>query len=81
MAKSLNPRKPDNKPITVGKLIAELEKLDPRLRVFVDGYEGDYDDPNLQLTVGRFRWRRGSWYMGDYENDEKGTLRGIVISR
>jgi hypothetical protein len=38
--------------MTVKELIAELQTLDPDLRVFTDGYEGGYEDV---VTVGDIR--------------------------
>ena len=71
--------------MTVKELIEKLQQLDPELHVFVDGYEGGYDDiaiseiKDIELNVHE------EWYYGKHDNvdDSKITdnpiVKGIIL--
>jgi hypothetical protein len=71
--------------MTVKELIEKLQQLDPELHVFVDGYEGGYDDvaiseiKDIELNVHE------EWYYGKHDNanDTKITdnpiVKGIIL--
>jgi hypothetical protein len=69
----------------VKELIEQLQQLDPELYVFVDGYEGGYDDiaisevKDIALNVNK------EWWYGQHDNinDDKfidaKIVKGIVL--
>jgi hypothetical protein len=71
--------------MTVKELIEQLQQLDPELNVFVDGYEGGYDDvviseiKNIALDV------HNEWYYGKHDNFNENehidntVVKGIVL--
>ena len=71
--------------MTVKELIKQLQQLDPELNVFVDGYEGGYDDvviseiKNIALDV------HNEWYYGKHDNFNENehidntVVKGIVL--
>lgn len=75
--------------MTVLELILKLQAFDPTMRVVVNGYEGDYDEPMVGQTWVHL-YRQGQPYCGCYadayyDQDEKdakdrGTLV-VVIAR
>ncbi len=75
--------------MTVAELIKELEKLDPNLRVLVDGYEDGYADV-ASIRICTFRenvndtWYQGSHDMdfddGCYDYDDYKKFEGIILS-
>jgi hypothetical protein len=69
----------------VAELIVKLQALEPRLRVFVRGYEGGFDDANVSepldvsLNVNSAEWmgphdKADPEYWGDSE-----IVRGIIV--
>lgn len=58
--------------MTVGQLIALLQKHDPELRVVVDGYEGGLNDvdPKAIRAMNIFLNYREDSYQGSHEEDE-----------
>jgi hypothetical protein len=71
--------------MTIKELIEQLQQLDPELHVFVDGYEGGYDDiaisevKDIALNVNK------EWWYGQHDNinDDKfidaKIVKGIVL--
>jgi len=71
--------------MTVKELIEQLQQLDSELHVFVDGYEGGYDDiaisevKDIALNVHK------EWWYGQHDNanDDKfidaKIVKGIVL--
>lgn len=73
--------------MTVAELIAELEKLDPELRVLVDGYEGGQDDPILEQHTAYVHPEAGGFF-GDYtlepglwRPDSETAFEAVVLHR
>jgi len=74
--------------MTVKELIENLQTLDPELRVFVEGYEGGYNDVSFNPNISKFVLDYHSdWYYGVHEiidacSQEEGeyhTVDGIVL--
>lgn len=66
--------------MTVKELIEKLQQLDPELHVFVDGYEGGYNDvviseiKDIALNVNK------DWWYGDHDNfDESRHIDNTVV--
>ncbi len=65
--------------MVVSELIEILQKLDPNLNVFVEGYESGYDnfiitDPDtFKLNVNK------NWWDGPHRKDENGEVKAIVL--
>jgi len=55
--------------MTVKELIEQLQQLDPELRVFVQGYEGGYNDagPISDTVEIALDYHKGTWYYGSHE--------------
>ena len=81
--------------MTVQELINQLQNLDPTLEVYVNGYEGGYDDISktepVRVCKG-FYLADECWYYGDHEEYDvvrKGPAdphsfeiaNGIVLTR
>jgi|APCry1669189534_1035231.scaffolds.fasta_scaffold41364_2 hypothetical protein len=56
--------------MTVKELIEQLQQLDPELRVFVQGYEGGYNDagPISDIKDIALDYHKGTWYYGSHED-------------
>lgn len=79
----------------VEELIEKLKSLDPTLEVYINGYEGGYDDvykiEPIEVCKG-FYVEDENWYYGDHEEFNAvrkspadpfsyDIVKGIVISR
>ena len=79
--------------MTVEELIIELQKLDPTLEVYLNGYEGGYDDLREIEPIHICRdFYTEEWYYGNHETydllrkDPANTSdyiqsRGILLNR
>jgi len=79
--------------MTVQELIDRLQQLDPMAEVYVNGYEGGYDDiANLEATMVCRDFYTEYWYYGNHEeynevrkgpsNPYDYTIRnGIVLTK
>jgi len=81
--------------MTVQELINQLQQLNPSLEVYVNGYEGGYDDikkAELVRVCKDFYVADENWYYGDHEEYDvvrKGPadphsfeiVKGIVLTR
>lgn len=71
--------------MTIKKLIEELQKLDPNLRVFTTGYEGGFHDASIRVPPMDFKLNHyEEWWYGPHEIAKKageaiGHVKGIVI--
>jgi len=54
--------------MTVKELIEKLQQLDPELHVFVDGYEGGYDDVAVSEVKEIALNVHSEWYYGKHDN-------------
>ena len=54
--------------MTVKELIEQLQQLDPELHVFVDGYEGGYDDVAVSEVKEIALNVHSEWYYGKHDN-------------
>lgn len=71
----------------IQQLIDELQKLDPDLYVFVEGYEGGFCDPviskerDMYLDVNDEK----EWWLGKHDTqlfrEEKEKVKGIVLMK
>lgn len=67
--------------MTVQELIESLQKLDPDLRVFVDGYEHGFSEFEItgpytfELNVNK------DWWSGPHEINKNGDVKAIVLKR
>lgn len=71
----------------IQQLIDELQKLDPDLQVFVEGYEGGFCDPqvskerDMYLNVNDEQ----EWWLGKHDTmpyrEDNEKVRGIVIMK
>jgi hypothetical protein len=66
--------------MTVKELIEQLQQLDPELHVFVDGYEGGYDDVTIsevkEIALSVYK----EWWYGQHENfDETKHITNTVV--
>ncbi len=78
--------------MTISELIEQLQKLDPSLEVYINGYEGGYDDVEKieHIEVCR-NFYEDDWYYGNHEDFNavrKGDnpfrydiAKGIVLTR
>lgn len=67
--------------MVVSELIEILQKLDPDLRVFVEGYESGFDDIKISDETNFSLYINEDWYYGPHEKDKNGTIKGIVLER
>ena len=72
--------------MTVKELIAELQTLDPDLRVFTSGYEGGYEDagPISDIKEIALKYNTDWWYGPHVEaqtehRDSYTIVKGIVL--
>jgi hypothetical protein len=71
--------------MTVKELIEQLQTLDPKLRVFTEGYEGGYGDACIRDGIYDFNLNHYSeWYYGPHEiisaDNKSGTIKGIILN-
>lgn len=67
--------------MVVSELIEILQKLDPDLRVFVQGYESGFDDIKISDETNFSLYINEDWYYGPHEKDKNGPIKGIVLER
>lgn len=65
--------------MTVQELIESLQKLDPNLNVFIEGYESGYDnfiitDPDT-FKLNQYK----NWWNGPHQKDKNGEVKAIVL--
>lgn len=65
--------------MVVSELIEILQKLDPDLRVFVEGYELGFDDIKISDVSNFSLHLNEEWYYGPHVKDKNGTIKGIVL--
>jgi hypothetical protein len=64
----------------VKELIEQLQQLDPELHVFVDGYEGGYDDITISEIKEIALNIHEEWYYGKHDNaDNSKSIDTIVV--
>ena len=67
--------------MVVSESIEILQKLDPDLRVFVQGYESGFDDIKISDETNFSLYINEDWYYGPHEKDKNGPIKGIVLER
>jgi hypothetical protein len=71
--------------MTAQQLIEKLQQLDPEMRIFVDGYEGGYNDPSISEIRNIALDVHTEWYYGTHEDAaselavDKETVKGVVL--
>ena len=66
--------------MTVKELIEQLQQLDPELHVFVDGYEGGYEDVSISEVKDIALNVYNDWWMGEHDNyDETKHIDNTVV--
>jgi hypothetical protein len=71
--------------MTVGELIAALRTVPEDMPVFVDGYEGGYDQaktPRVAKVSGA--GDLGEWFLGshdDADEDDEDSFDAVIIGR
>ena len=66
--------------MTVKELIEQLQQLDPELHVFVDGYEGGYDDVTISEIKEIALNVNNDWWYGVNDNyDETKHIDNTVV--
>ena len=64
----------------VKELIEQLQQLDPELHVFVDGYEGGYDNVTISEVKDIALNVYNDWWMGEHDNfDETKHITNTVV--
>jgi hypothetical protein len=64
----------------VKELIEQLQQLDPELLVFVDGYEGGYDDVTISEVKEIALNVHNDWWYGVHDNfDETKHITNTVV--
>jgi hypothetical protein len=64
----------------VKELIEQLQQLDPELHVFVDGYEGGYDDVVISEVKDIALDVNNDWWYGVNDNyDETKHITNTVV--
>ena len=64
----------------VKELIEQLQQLDPELHVFVDGYEGGYDDVVISEVKDIALNVNNDWWYGVNDNyDETKHITNTVV--
>lgn len=60
----------------ISELIAELQKLDPELTVFVSGYEGGYDYAGIGGGIEEYALdvNNDTWYYGNHERVDEYSM-------
>ena len=73
--------------MTAKQLIEKLQQIDPEMRIFVDGYEGGYNDATVSEIRDIALDVHSDWYYGThedadhsyYEVEGKTIVKGIVL--
>jgi len=71
--------------MTAKQLIEKLQQIDPEMRIFVDGYEGGYNDANVSEIKDIALDVHTDWYYGTHEDaasdlaEGKTIVKGIVL--
>jgi len=73
--------------MTAKQLIEILQQLDPEMRIFVDGYEGGYNDATVSEIRDIALDVHSDWYYGTHEDADhsyykvegKTIVKGIVL--
>ena len=73
--------------MTAKQLIETLQQLDPEMRIFVDGYEGGYNDATISEIRDIALDVHTDWYYGTHEDaaselakdKNKVIVKGIVL--
>ena len=73
--------------MTAKQLIETLQQLDPEMRIFVDGYEGGYNDATISEIRDIALDVHDAWYYGTHEDADhsyykvegKTIVKGIVL--
>lgn len=71
--------------MTVKELIEQLQQLDPELHVFVDGYEGGYDDIVISEIKDIALNTHDEWWYGKHDNFNENehitntVVKGIIL--
>jgi len=71
--------------MTAQQLIEKLQQLDPEMRIFVDGYEGGYNDATVSEIRDIALDVHTDWYYGKHEDaaselaKDKVIVKGIVL--
>jgi hypothetical protein len=69
----------------VKELIEQLQKLDPELHVFVDGYEGGYEDvvisevKDIALNVNNDWWYGVNDNYDETKHIDNTVVKGIIL--
>ena len=69
----------------VKELIEKLQQLDPELHVFVDGYEGGYDDVAVSEVKEIALNVHTDWYYGKHDNADDDrffdatVVKGVIL--
>lgn len=74
--------------MTVAELITKLAAFEPDLRVMIDGYEGGFEDLQMEGVVPKNMWLDANKhilaYFGpheDYEHDGCAVVPALVLTR
>jgi hypothetical protein len=71
--------------MTVKELIEQLQQLDPELHVFVDGYEGGYEDvviseiKDIALNVNNDWWYGVNDNYDEIKHITNTVVKGIIL--
>ena len=71
--------------MTAQQLIEKLQHFDPEMRIFVDGYEGGYNDATVSEIRDIALDVHTDWYYGTHEDAaselavDKTIVKGIVL--
>ena len=71
--------------MTVKELIEQLQQLDPELHVFVDGYEGGYEDvvisevKDIALNVNNDWWYGVNDNYDETKHIDNTVVKGIIL--
>jgi len=73
--------------MTAKQLIEKLQQIDPEMRIFVDGYEGGYNDATVSEIRDIALDVHSDWYYGTHEDADhsyykvegKTIVKGIVL--
>ena len=65
--------------MTAQQLIEKLQQFDPEMRIFVDGYEGGYNDANVSEIRDIALDVHTDWYYGAHEDAASDLAKGKVI--
>jgi len=73
--------------MTAKQLIEKLQQIDPEMRIFVDGYEGGYNDATVSEIRDIALDVHSDWYYGTHEDADhsyykvegKTIVKGTVL--